>query len=84
MENAMAVLLHKVINKMPPRPSSFARASSDVEAFFAVGLCKTPSERFESGAELAEAFKLAMAGNLPASLRSRAEQILERTPWAER
>jgi hypothetical protein len=84
VENSLAVLLHKVINKMPPRPSSLARVSSDIEAFFAIGLCKAPADRFDSGVELAEAFRLATTGNLPSSLRTRAERILERTPWAER
>ncbi len=68
---------------MPPRPSSVARVSNDMEWFLAIGLCKEPSERFASGAELAEAFKLAVEGNLPAPLRARAARILERTPWAE-
>ena len=80
---SVATLLHKVIYQMPPRPSSLARVSSDVEAFLAIGLSKTPGERFESGAELAEAFRCAVDGNLAPPLRLRAERILERTPWAE-
>ncbi len=84
VESSLAVLLHKVINKMPTRPSVLARASSDLDAFFAVGLSKAPGDRYGSGAELAEAFRLANAGALPTELRTRATQILERTPWSER
>lgn len=80
-DRSMGSLLHKVIYEMPRRPSSVARVSSDVEAFLAIGLCKVPSERFESGAELAEAFRAALEGALPEPLKLRAEQILSRTPW---
>ncbi len=84
IENSLAVLLHRVINKMPPRPGSLARVPPDVDAFFAIGLSKRPDDRFVSGAELAEAFKMASEGTLPNELRARAARILEQTPWAER
>lgn len=80
---SLAVLLHKVIYQMPPRPGSVANVSSDVEAFLAIGLAKEPSERFTSGAELAEAFKLANEGNLPAEWRARAARLLANMPWSD-
>jgi serine/threonine-protein kinase len=82
MESSLAVLLQKVINRMPTRPGSAARVPAEVEAFLAIGLAKAPADRFESGAELAANFQLALEGRLPAALQARAKAILELTPWS--
>lgn len=83
METSLAALVHKVIHEMPPRPSSLARVSSDVEACLAIGLAKDPDERFASGAELAEAFTAAVRNELSPALRARAQQLLQRMPWTD-
>ncbi|HEY6876725.1 MAG TPA: serine/threonine-protein kinase [Polyangiales bacterium] len=82
-ESSLMVLIHKLVNKMPTRPSSLARVSPDLEAFLAIGLAKSPAQRFESAAELTQAFELALEGRLTASLRSRAQRIVEQTPWSD-
>jgi len=81
---SLPALVHKVVHAMPPQPSSFGRVSSDLEAVLAIGLAKDPDERFGSGAELAEALKLAVEGRLTSSLQARAERILARAPWGAR
>ncbi|HEY6881243.1 MAG TPA: serine/threonine-protein kinase, partial [Polyangiales bacterium] len=83
VENSLVVLVQNVINRMPARPSSVARVPSDIEAFLAIGLAKSPADRFATGAELAEVLELAVAGRLTQAQRTRARRVLEERPWSE-
>ncbi len=81
---SLPALVHQVVHEMPPRPSSLARVSPDVEAVLAVGLAKDPNARFQSGRELAEAFRSALDGALSPELRERAARLVAGTAWEDR
>lgn len=76
-------ILYGVVHSQPLRPRELAPGlPRDVEAVLAIALAKQARDRFASAPELAAAFEAAATGRLEESLRSRAEAILTRTPWA--
>jgi serine/threonine-protein kinase len=77
-------MIHEVVYRMPPAPSSLAppdHVSSQIEAVLAIALAKAPSDRFARAGDFAAAFAEAASGVLPASTADRAAAILRRTPW---
>jgi eukaryotic-like serine/threonine-protein kinase len=79
---APAAVLHAVVHQMPAQPSRLAELPPDLDAFFAIGLAKRPSDRF--AAALAHAFEVAVAGRLDPALRARASAFAARAPWQQR
>jgi hypothetical protein len=76
-------LLYSVVHSMPHRPSAIAHVSPHVEAFLAIALAKSRDERFQTGAELANAFADAQKNQLPPSLIGSANNLVRRHPWIE-
>jgi serine/threonine-protein kinase len=74
-------VLRAVLVEMPVRPGALAHLNPDLDLALAIALAKDPSDRFASGAELAEALELAVAGNLPEPTRSRARGLLAKLDW---
>jgi len=80
---SLPALVHKVVHEMPPRPSVAGRVSADLEAVLAIGLAKSPDDRFQSGEELAAAFAAALRDELSPSLRDKAQKLTSKMPWKE-
>jgi serine/threonine-protein kinase len=78
-----AEILYKVVHAMPPAPSQLAPLAPEVDWVLAVALAKEASDRFDSAAELAHALEDAARGHVEDALRSRAEYLLAKLPWAE-
>jgi len=76
-------LLYAVVHIMPLRPRAFAPVSPHTEAFLQIALAKSRDARFESGAELAEAFAAAERLALPESLLRRARRLGHQIDWTE-
>jgi hypothetical protein len=76
--------LYDVVYKMPTRPSAIAELPTDVDRVLAIGMAKKPEDRFQSGAELAEALAAAATSSLPGGLRVRADDLLEKHGWGTR
>jgi serine/threonine-protein kinase len=74
-------LLYAVVHAMPPRPGALAELPGDVDACLAIGLAKSPADRFASGGELATALADALAGQLQPALRRRGDALARRQPW---
>jgi serine/threonine-protein kinase len=79
-----AGLMFKVFHVQPVRPGELVPLPPDVEAVLALGLAKQARDRFASALELAEAFALALRGQLGGELRGRAAALLEAAPWGNR
>ncbi len=80
---SLPALVHKVVHEMPPRPSVAGRVSADLEAVLAVGLAKNPDDRFQSGADLANALAAALRDELSPALRDEAARLTSKMPWKE-
>lgn len=78
---AIPTMLHEVVYRMPPQPSSLVEVSPHVEAVMALALAKSPSDRFASAGELARMLEAAANWRLPDAIRQRAARILAKTPW---
>jgi serine/threonine protein kinase len=52
-------VLRAQLEQVPPPPSEFARVSPDLEAIILRALAKDPADRFQSGAEFADALRRA-------------------------
>ncbi len=80
-----AALLYAVVHRMPRRPSDLVelppRIAHDVDRWCAIALAKAPSDRFDSGLEMAIALEAAFAGELAAGLRDRADRLIRKSPW---
>ncbi|MBT8494233.1 MAG: serine/threonine protein kinase [Deltaproteobacteria bacterium] len=71
-------LIHAVVYEHPQRPSDLADLGLDIDRIVAVGLAKSPDKRFETGEELANAFRAAVGHELGPDLRARGDQQLRR------
>ncbi len=76
-------ILYAVVHTMPLRPSALVPVHPDVDRWAAIALAKDPAARFGSGGELADAFALAVRGELAPSDRARGDAVIWRTPWQE-
>jgi eukaryotic-like serine/threonine-protein kinase len=79
-EDVLEVFL-KVLYDEPAHPTRFVRLPSDVELVLAIGLAKSPAERFATAEELALALRRAAAGDLDDTTRIRGWGQLKRAPW---
>ena len=79
----IATVLFHVVHETPSAPSSYSRVPEDVELALAVGLAKSPDDRFQRAEELAQAFERAAASRLDDALRDRARKILAKNPWSQ-
>jgi eukaryotic-like serine/threonine-protein kinase len=73
-------LLFAVVEEMPLRPSAIAQTTPAIDAVLHLALAKDRDRRFQTAAELVEAFAAASQGELPAELARRSRILL---PWAE-
>jgi serine/threonine-protein kinase len=76
-------LLYSVVHMMPQRPTAIAQVSPHLEAFLAIALAKSRDDRFQTGAELANAFAEAQQNRLAPSLIGRANNLVRRHAWSE-
>jgi eukaryotic-like serine/threonine-protein kinase len=74
-------ILYKVVHTMPPRPSDIALVGEEVELVLAIALAKSPGDRFDSAAELAQALDAASRGRLDPAVAAKARSVLEAMPW---
>jgi serine/threonine-protein kinase len=77
----IAPLLYDVVYRMPPRPSSLAPLSADIDRVLAIGLAKDPKKRFQTATELATWFAAAAENGLPTAQRDRADELIALAPW---
>jgi len=77
----MKRVLVKVVSHMPLRPGRLVSVNADVDAFFALALAKDPADRFDSPEALTDALAAALRGELPATHRARAAELLAERPW---
>jgi serine/threonine-protein kinase len=77
----VAVIIHDVVNRMPPRPGSLVELPAAVDAVLAVGLCKQASDRFEAALDFARELRKASAGEPNLEMQSRAAAVLRAHPW---
>jgi hypothetical protein len=67
---------------MPQQPTSLAaELHVDVDAALALGLCKEPSDRWQTVGDLRTALEVALAGELDPRTRRRAADVLRKHPW---
>jgi len=75
-------LLYKVVHTMPPQPTKIAGDMSvDLDLVLAIGLAKTPRDRFQTAEALADALAGVARGELPEPVRKRGDHLLARLPW---
>jgi serine/threonine-protein kinase len=77
----VAPILYKVVNEMPPAPTSVASVDPDMDLALAVALAKRPEERFQNAHELADALDAASRGRLSPDVVARGQRVLAVTPW---
>jgi serine/threonine-protein kinase len=71
-----------IVYKMPKRPSVVARGvPGELDLVLAIGLAKDPDDRFQSAAELAEAFTKACRREISSELRTRGHRVLRACGW---
>jgi len=78
----IAETLYRVVHTLPRRPTELAELPPDVDLVLAIGLAKSPTRRFTSAAELAEALHHAFAGTLSDALRQRGALLERDGAWA--
>ncbi len=79
----IASVLFHVVHETPAAPTAFAHVHPDVELVIAVGLAKSPTERFQRAEELAKAFELAARGELDGPTRLRGRALVAKHPWSQ-
>jgi serine/threonine-protein kinase len=82
--DALPQVLFDVCFAQPARPSELVAVTTDVERVLAIGLAKSPDDRFASARELSASLGAALAARLPASLRTRADALIAAMPWGSR
>ena len=75
--------LFAIVHDMPLRPSSLAAIPRELEEVLAIALAKSKDDRFQSAAELADAYANAERGVISEALRRRARALLRQHPWRE-
>ena len=74
-------LLYAVVHRMPVKPSALADLPFDIDACLAIGMAKSPTDRFPTGEAFAQALTSALAGRLDAKARKRGESLMRKQPW---
>lgn len=77
----VAVIIHDVVNRMPPRPGSLVELPTAVDAVLAVALCKRAEDRFETALDFARELRSASAGELDLEMQRRAAAVLRAHAW---
>jgi len=77
----VAVIIHDVVNRMPPRPGSLVELPTAVDAVLAVGLCKRVEDRFETALEFSRELRKASASELDLEMQRRAAVVLRANAW---
>jgi serine/threonine-protein kinase len=75
--------MYEVVYGMPGRPSDMADLDPDIDLALAVGMAKSPADRFASPEALASAIEKALVGELPERIRIRGAKLLGVNPWKE-
>jgi serine/threonine-protein kinase len=74
--------LCQTVHVMPQQPTSLAtELHADVDAALALGLCKEPSDRWQTVADLRTALEVALSGEFDPRTRRRAADVLGKHPW---
>jgi serine/threonine-protein kinase len=73
--------LYQTVHVMPQQPTTLAELHADLDLALVLGLCKEPSDRWQTVAELREALALALDGQLSPRARRRATDVLGKHPW---
>ena len=76
--------LYDVVFRIPTQPSMLAPLPADVDRVLALGLTKSPTDRFATASELATWFAAAVHDGLTHDQRRRADDLLGRHPWGTR
>ncbi len=76
-------MIHEVVYRMPPAPSTIGAVAAGVEAVLAVALAKAPGDRFATAGELARAFAGAVDGKPAAAVAARAAAVIAKAPWGQ-
>ncbi|MCC7535802.1 MAG: serine/threonine protein kinase [Deltaproteobacteria bacterium] len=71
-------VMSAVAHAEAPRPSEVAGLPPDLDLVMAIGLARSPEDRFARPDELASAIESACSGNLPEEIRARARALLAR------
>ncbi len=74
-------ILFKVSHSMPAQPSSLVSLRPEVDLVLAIALAKSPADRFQSVAEMAQALDAAARGRITPELADRADRLLRALPW---
>jgi serine/threonine protein kinase len=78
----IAETLYRVVHTLPRRPSELAELPPEVDLVLAIGLAKSPTKRFTSAAEFADALYHAFAGTLPDAVRQRGALLERDGAWS--
>jgi tRNA A-37 threonylcarbamoyl transferase component Bud32 len=73
--------LYQTVHVMPQQPSSLAELNVDVDDVLALGLCKDPSDRWQTVGELRVSLAAAFNGQLDPRARRRAADVISKHPW---
>jgi eukaryotic-like serine/threonine-protein kinase len=73
--------LYQTVHVMPQQPSALAELNPDVDDVLALGLCKDPSDRWQTVGELRVSLAAAFAGQLDPRARRRAADVISKHPW---
>ncbi len=76
--------LYDVVYRVPTQPSMLASLPADVDRVLALGLAKDRKDRFATALELATWFTAAIADELTAEQRRRANELVMKHPWGTR
>jgi hypothetical protein len=79
----VATVLYQVVHTAPAAPSSVVRVPEDVELVLAVGLAKSPDDRFQKAEAFAHALRSAEKADLDEATRARARKLLAAAPWSQ-
>jgi hypothetical protein len=77
----VAPVIYQVVHDVPTAPSTLADIPEDVELVLAIGLAKSPDDRFQRSEDLASAFERAARSSLDEATRDRARKLLAKFPW---
>jgi len=79
----IASVLYQVVHDTPAAPTSLVDVPVDIELVLAIGLAKSPDDRFQRAEELATAFDRAAASDLDEPTRERGRKLVAKHPWSE-
>ncbi len=77
-------MLYDVVYRVPTQPSILATVPADIDRVLAIGLAKSPADRFATAIELARWFAASIEGQLDPEQRKRADDVIAKYPWGTR